>query len=334
MEQEAEVANYDPAVLELGGESCASVAIEPDRREKFARFTVWLVLFQILAAAFALLGRSVIPGAIGFGQFSIAIDLRYLVSAMNGACIALILLVPLIFAWTTRSTSWRFITCIPLLILVCFVSVVYLFFSILMIAMPRMPTLGIVLSILIFGSFAFLLSFGATVVPLAMRAYAGWRVSQSNVPQKISRKECWNEWGILAGIVLIVFFGPSLVNPGPAAVAAILGFGGTGLLLGVITAAAAFWLLHESQQVFRFAVAFYIFLLVLVPLVGLFLADYIYFPGLPAGSGFWFVGFASGATALLLHAIFLRGAGYRLRKGTFERVTKPVQKTVVDPFSD
>ena len=332
MEQELELAAYDPAVIEFSDEVfCGTEMAQCDRNEKFVRRMAFLLLFQFLAAPIVLLGRNLIPPTIGFGQFSVAVDFHYLTAAAIGANAALIVLIPLVLAWSTRSAIWRLVTCVPLLMLASGITVACLLVNMRLNvfapwrAFPFWQIMELV-------GIAFVFGVGLAAAPLAMRAYRGWHVSRAESPELISRWESWLEWAILVVALLVVFFSTPFFDRGAeiGALAAVIA-----VFMGVVVAAVALSLMREqSKKVLWLVIAIYLFAFVFSPCVGVWLSGKAFLPSLPAGSGIWFAGFAAGALVLLLHAMLFRGAGFRLVRGSFEQVKKATPKTVVDPFSD
>ena len=341
MEQNPHIPVYEPAVLpsDRNGGGRDTVAPElPDwgsdsyweSDNRISSLLIWLVLFQILCAPAVLL-RHLMPATIGFGQFSFATDYRYLYGAFTAASLALLVLIPFLFAWSTRSVSWRLTACIPVAFLVCVLNFAMVFLDVLVFKAARMPVLNFFREIGPYVSAVAFAIVGIATVPLAIRAWLGWCVSKVSSNQSFGRSERMMDWIILTGTTLIVFV------VGPLAFSSQSGMlpGAFGLAVGAIVSIPAFWLLREQSSLsLRIAFSVYLSLFVLLPGCCVWFADYSSIPILPRGSGIYFVGLISFAMVLLCHLILFRRMGYRMQKPVSKKVVSPIEKAVVDPFSD
>lgn len=317
MEPELEEnASYESWVDEVGG--------DVGQRDRLMRFVWWLIGIQFFAGPFAIV-RRLLPPTIGIGQYSLAVDFRYLAAALSGMCLALLVLIPVIFAWSNRSVYWRITACVPVMFLLCIHCIVCLLFL-------ATPSPGLLHDMMPVVGLMFLLALGISLFPLMLRAYQGNQLTQF-VPHRFG--SCVRtDWMVVAGVAAVIFLASPLIDHRVSTGLGVLA-GACGMAVGVLVAIFVILIFREqSKRALWFAISSYVVLLFVIPCVGVWLADYVYFPLLPAGAGVWFVGVFSGAFVLLLHALLFRRMGYRMKKYSRKPVSPRVPKPVVDPFSD
>jgi hypothetical protein len=293
-------------------------------RDSLMRFVWSLIVFQFFACLLAML-RYFFPPTIGISAFSIAVDFRYLGALLLGAYVALLIFVLCVFTWSNRSAYWRVTACVPVLFLLCvYGAACFLFF---LMSSPTLLRNLMPVTCLIFS-----FSIGVAVIPLILRAFRGNQLTRF-VPHRFGSQKAGTDWGIVIGLLAIIFLAIPIFDyhAGVSVLAA-----GIGMAVGLPVLLFATWLFKEqSRRALWFAILSFVLLFLVTPLVGAWLADHVYFPLLPAGSGVWFVGVFSAALFLLLHALLFRGIGYRMKNYSRRKAVAPtVKKPVVDPFSD
>ena len=309
------------------------------RNEFLKRVCGYLILAQFLAPIL-LCFRSVLPPVIGIGSFSVAVDFRYLGAALIGASLSLLVLLPFLFAWVFDSTSRR-LFCLLFAVLVMLINwAQFLVSQIGLAGLAAVLYTGLEQNALP-ASIAMLTYLGFVVIPLAIRAYYGFQIVDSTRQDSlIPKQQRIVDTAILAlilGIIFLsgIFFGGSSVAGLPFHVVGAL-YGTAGMVIGGVLALPVWLLFRESKlPLFPIVILIAFVLLVAVPCFFAWLADYSGRKVFTPGSGIYFVGLAAGATLCLVHVTLFRAMGYRSKTLCFETAkVAPVQKVVVDPFSD
>ena len=343
MAQERKPPAYTPAVL--GREPISSTASDRDRKspwlvrsskdKKLFRIFACLIFVQFLCGPVVLLSH-LLPVTIGPGQFSVVVDLRYLNAALVGISLALLILLPFLFAWSARSMAWRLVVILPLMLFACVWNFLLLLFDTMISAAGRVAAWNFIDEFgRVLGAFSIFVV-GIAVMPLVFRARRGWRVSRVESAPAIPKHKQIAEWVLVASTTLaILFLSPLFVMTSANVYQVTLLPVLIGVIIGFVVLIPVFWLLRvESKGVLQAIVVAYLLLCVVVPCCCIWIADFSNILLLPAGSGIYFLGLFTGASFLLSYAILLRAMGYRLRQSKIAKVASSKEKPVVDPFSD
>ena len=311
--------------------------IRPTRwRWNSKRILVVLVCLQLLAAPGFLIDK-LIPPVIGFGSFSVSVDFRYAQAFLQGVSFSLPVFLAFLFAWSRYSLARRVLFIVPLIVLTIVAAVVSIFLTMFYLAMARgmagPNSFPFHECCLLIGVLSFLVA-GIALVPVAIRAYRGWRVDQVRVDDRsidrIERRLEWLGFVAIAGFVCLSgSFGVEV--DGMGVIGAMIG-----IVAGGVFSISAFWMLRDLKTAIVWLLFLvHAFLLVVLPFVLMLLAQSRRIPEL-AGYELVFVGVSAAGAVLMLQLFLVRSMGCRMLKFEFEKspVVKAVEKVVVDPFSD